>query len=366
MVKIKFETIDKITTIRNYVLIPFVVIALYIGFVASDRYTSQATFTVMENSASEGGLDIGFLGIGNTGGLEDERIIKEYIFSYDMLGYLDEKVDLMAHYQSGGADLLSRLSHYASREDFLEYYTKHITVGFDETSGLLVVEVQAFDREYAMLLLQTILKQTEGVVNGISRELALSQSKFLEYQLRNAEEQLKECKQKLLEFQSAHGVFSPVLEGESLSGIMTKLESSLSEEKANLSQLLGYQKSSAPQVVASKERIRAIEKQIKQENMRLVGDNEGAVNDLMSEYTNLQLNLEFAKNSYTATLAALEHAKAESTKKIKHLITISKPSLADEAKYPDREYILVTSLIVLLMLFGIVRMTITTIKEHRD
>lgn len=363
---LNFSALEKYANYRYLIILPMLLLVVYYGLIASDRYTSQATFTVMENNSTADGFDIGLFGIGRGGGLDDERIIREYILSLDMLGFLDREVALKAHYQSDSADFLSRLSSRATQEEYLEYYLERISVDFDETSGLLIVEVQAFDAEFAVRMLSAVLKQTEAVVNDISQQLAQAQSDFLVSQLSTSEVSLKSAKQALLVFQNNNQVFSPEQEGESLTGIMAQLETSLIEEKTKLSQLLGFQKSDAPQVLATKERIRAINEQIVSEKARLVGDREGAVNDLLAEYTNLQLDLEFAKNAYATTLAALEGAKAEASKKLKHLIVVSRPSLAEEAKYPDKTNILITALMILTMLFGILRMAISTVREHRD
>ncbi len=361
-----FAKLDRYANLLTIVVIPFVLLSLYYELVASDRYTSEAIFTIKENGSSAGGLDIGLLGIGNASGLKDERIMKEYLISGDMLAFLDKTLDNRAHYQGGDADWLSALSADATREEYLEYYRDHIDVYFDEVAGLLFVEVQAFEREYARRLLETMLHHAERVVNDMSHELSMAQVEFVEQQLIKAQGSLKTAKQHLLAFQNKYQIFSPEQQGQALTAIMDTMAAELSQEKAKLKQILGSQKSDSPQVIATQERIRALTEQIRDEQRRLIGKGDRVLNDLMDEYTNLQLDLEFAKDAYASTLGALEQARAEASKKMKHLVIVSKPSLAEEAKYPDRFYILVTALIVLLMVFGITRMTISTIREHHD
>jgi len=366
MTKNILAKLDQHANLLTMVVIPFVLLVSYYGLIASDRYTSEAIFTIKENGNNSGGLDIGLLGIGNASGLEDERIMKEYLISGDMLAFLDKTLDNRAHYQGGDADWLSALSANATREKYLEYYRDHIDVYFDEVAGLLFLEVQAFEREYAKRLLETMLRHAEGVVNGMSHELSMAQVEFVERQLVKAQESLKVAKQHLLAFQNKYQIFSPEQQGQALTAIMDTLSAQLSQEKAKLKQILGSQKSDSPQVIAIQERIRALSEQIRDEQRRLIGEGGRALNDLLDEYTNLQLDLEFAKDAYASTLAAVELARAEASKKMKHLVIVSRPSLAEEAKYPDRFYILVTALIVLLMVFGISRMTISTIREHHD
>jgi capsular polysaccharide transport system permease protein len=360
------ELIEKHANFRNIVLIPFVLFGLYYGLIASDRYTSDAIVTIKENTSSGSGLDFGVLGIAAGSGQEDELIMKEYLLSADMLQYLNETIGHREHFTESKVDWFSSLSSGATREEYLKYYQNHVNIYLDELSSLLFIEVQAFDAPYAQEILQTILDRSEFAVNTFSQRLAKAQYEFLEIQLGVAQESLKNAKQNLLEFQNRYQIFSPEHEGESLSSILDVLGGELSKERANLKELLGVQKSTSPQVLASKERIRALQEQIQDERKKLVGEGDEQLNEVMAEYTNLQLELEFAKNAYTSTLASLGQAKAEASKKMKSLVVVSKPSLAEDAMYPDRTYILVTSLILLLMVFGIVRMTVSTIKEHLD
>ena len=360
------KNIEKHASFRNVVLIPFLILSIYYGLIASDRYTSEAIVTIRENSSNASGLDFGVLGIASGSGQEDERIMKEYLHSADMLDHLNSSLLLKKHYSESGADWFSALSSSATREEYLEYYRNHLNIFFDEVSALLFVEVQAFDAPYAQQMLQEILDQSEYAVNTFSQRLAKAQYEFLEDQLLVAQESLKSAKQNLVEFQNQYQIFSPEHEGESVSSILDVLEGELSKERAKLKELLSVQKASSPQVLSSKQRIQALIDQIADERQRLVGEGDKQLNEIMAEYTNLQLELEFAKNAYASTLAALEQAKADASKKMKTLVVVSTPSLAEEAIYPDRTYILLTAFIVLMMLFGIVKMTISTIKEHID
>ena len=350
----------------NLVVIPFILVLLYYTLLATDRFTSQAIITIKGDNGAMGGLELGLLGLGGASGLEDERIVKEYMLSNDMLTYLNENIQHKEHFQSDDADYFSRLSKGATREEYIQYYQEHVDIYLDETSGFIQIDVQAFDAKYAMHLLNTMLEHSENVINGVSHSLALEQHRFLEQELGKSQVILKEAKQRLLEFQNQYNILSPELEGKALTSILDSLEGELVLEKAKLRQLLATQKASSPQVKAVKERISALRAQITDERGRLVGEGDRELNDLILEYSNLQLNVKFAEDSYASTLAALGLARSEASKKMKHLVVISKPTLAQEALYPDRLYILSTVLLILIMTYGIVRMTISTIREHQD
>lgn len=358
--------LPKIASFRAVVVVPLAILVAYYGLVASDRYVSESYFTIKENNGGSQNVSLGFLNVANPSSMEDEMIMEEYLLSDDMLQYLDSELDLRAHFQKGGMDWFSSLGGEATREEFLEYYRNHVKVYFNETSGLISVEVQAFERAFAKKVLETMLRKAEDFVNGINHQLAVAQQEFLEQQLTRAQSNLKGAKQNLLAFQNKYRMFSPEQEGQSLAAILDTLEADLVKERASLKQLRSYQNTNAPQVVAKRERINALAAQIRDEKTRLVGEGDEKVNDLLAKYTDLQLELEFAKDAYASTLAALEQARGEASKKVKHLVVVSAPSLAEDAKYPDRGYILVTAMIVLLMIHGIVRMVVATVREHQD
>lgn len=349
------------------VALPMLALSIYYGLLSSDRYVSQAAFTIKENvdssmSSSLGGL----ISIARPPAIQDILMLQTFVESSDMFELLDRELGLRAHYQADSIDLFSRLPADASREDQLEYYRKHISLVLDEASNVMQVEIQGFEREYAQAILRTLLAQGERFVNQVGHDLASAQLAFVQQQLEVVQEALRAAKAKLLAFQDRNRLLSPELAGQNMINILDTLQADLVREKANLKQLRSFQQKGAPQVVASEERIIALTQQIEDETSKLVGQGDSKLNELLSEYTNLQLELEFAKDAYTSTLAALEQSRAEASKKLKHLVVVSSPTLPDEALYPRKAYILVTALLVLLLLYGIIRMVFASIQEHQD
>jgi len=112
---------NKIISVRGrplffmIVVIPMIVLALYYGLVSSDRYVSQADFTIKENvdssmSSSLGGL----ISIARPPAIQDILMLQTFIESSDMLDLLDSELGLRAHYQDPSIDFFSRLETDAS------------------------------------------------------------------------------------------------------------------------------------------------------------------------------------------------------------------------------------------------------------
>ena len=347
------------------VILPWLICAFYYGNVASDRYVSEASFMIEKNdgaAASAGGFSL--LGITPQSG-NDQRVLETYVKSPDMLNYLQAQMNLRQHYVTE-PDVLSRLSADASYEDFLDYYRDHISIAFDLESGILDLEVQGFTPKYTQELTQHILKHSETFVNNISHTLAHEQQAFVQKEVVRAEARLKETTAALLAFQSKYGLLSATEQGAALSGIVNELQSELARSQTELQTLVSYLNSSSPKVVTLKHKIAAIETQLTKERMRLANNDGVALNDLVAQQSGLQLDLQLATEAYSATLLALEKARTEASRKIKQLVIVSSPQLAQDATYPRAGYNLTNILLLLLMVFALVRMARATIREHRD
>ncbi|WP_330926379.1 hypothetical protein [Candidatus Sororendozoicomonas aggregata] len=346
------------------VVAPWLVCAVYFMFIASDRYVSEASFMVEKNDGSSSVSGLSLLGvmpqIDN-----DQRIVEAFVQSPDMLSYLDSKLNVREHY-SNGPDWLSRLSPGASYEDFLAYYRDHIEILFNQENGLLTLEVQGFEPEYTRQLTQLILERSEAFVNEISHKLANEQQGFVQKEVSLAEQRLRDTTTKLLAFQSANGLLSATEQGAALSGIMNELQAELVQRQTELQTQSSYLNEDAAQIVTLKQRIAALKNQIEREKARLTGKDGTAINDLVATQQSLQLDLDLATQMYSATLAALETARTEASRKIKQLVVVSSPQLAEDAKYPSVVYTLTNILLVLLMVFALVRMMRATVREHRD
>lgn len=78
------------------------------------------------------------------------------------------------------------------------------------------------------------------------------------------------------------------------------------------------------------------------------------------------MKADFALDAYKLSLAAVENARIDATRKLKSLVVIEPATLPETAEYPRRLYNLATLLIGCLLLYGVVRLVIATIREHQD
>lgn len=344
----------------------FCIAVLYFGVMVSDRYVSRADVLVKQADQIKMLPEaLSILGVGGSSH-QDMLLIQDYLQSWDLLSTLDRELDLKGHYQSHQADFFSRLSGDASREDFIEYYRKHLTLHLDDLSGVLTIELQTFDPDYSQRVVTLMLKESEQFINRLGHKMALDQLAFVEKEADRAYQRVQAEKNKVLAFQNSHQLLSPESTSSAQVGVINQIEAELVRQQTELKRLKSYMISTAPQVVAVETSVNALNKQLQQEQGKLTGVDKDAMNEITASYQEVQARASLAADFYKTSLISLEQARVEAYRKIKHLLVISQPTLADKAEYPRRLYNLATVGVLLCLFYGLVVMGLATLREHQD
>lgn len=139
-------------TLRSFlawVILPTLLSAVYLNFVASPQFDSEATLAVRGPEAAS-----------------DAAMLREYVRSRAAFKALNHDGKLKAHYQAHG-DVLSKLSADASDEAFYRYMHAKVEATYDTHAGVLNCKFRAFSGEHAhrymTLLLGAAQKQLDGM-----------------------------------------------------------------------------------------------------------------------------------------------------------------------------------------------------------
>ncbi len=350
----------------QWVVACFTIAVIYFGFIASDRYVSRAELVVKQADQIKMLPDaLSMLGLGGSNH-QDILLIQDYLKSADLLNKLDKELGLKTHYQSHKVDYFSRLPNNVSSEEFLKYYREHLTLRLDDISGVLTIELQAFDPAYGQKVVGLMLKESEGFINKLGHQVALEQLAFVEKEVDRAYQRVQAEKAKVLEFQNTHHLISPESTSTARMGVVSQIEGQLAQQQAQLKQLQSYMKATAPAVVSVQARVNALTEQLAQEQARLTGADKNAMNEVTASYMDVQTQATLAADLYKTGLISLEQARIEAYRKLKHLLIISKPTLAEDAEYPRRLYNLATIAVLLCLLYGLIVMGLATLREHQD
>ena len=348
----------------------WLIYALYLVLMASPQYESQSQLIIKK---SDGGsaFDASSLLMSSVTDAPlstDSVLVEAFIKSQDMYRFLVAQHGMNEHFQTTDADIFSRLSADATREDKYQYYLDHIDVTVDSSSAVITLKTKAFSSEYANKLNTAIINHAENFINDINNQLAKSKLKFAKSEHDIVEQKLQSAKQELLAFQSKYNVLDPTAEGAASQQIAFSLEATLAQKQAELETMSGMMSDIAPEMRNIKRQIKALQQSVKKQKSELnnaeLGDNKDVtMTQLMAQYSDMQIQLQLAIQAYSSSLMTLENTRVETYEKLQHLVTVERPTQPEGNKYPQIIYNLALFGVILFLVYGVGRIIVATIKE---
>jgi capsular polysaccharide transport system permease protein len=344
--------------------------AAYWGFIASDRYVSQAD-VIIQHTASGGNqpMDLGSLlaGGASSGSRPDQLLLRNFLLSTGMLNKLEAALHLRAHYSDMARDPWSRMwSASVSQEAFHRYYLSHVSVEFDDYAGVLVIKAQGFDPKTAQAITTLMVAEGEKYMNDIGHRLAQAQVSFLETQVEKMATRFEEARLAVLAYQSKKGMVSPLSNAESGVGNINKLQATRVELQTRRTALLAYLAPKAPGVVDLDVQIDAIEQQISQEKSALTAPNSDPLNRTVEQFQRLEMAAGFAEDVSKTALTGLEKGRMEATRTLQKISVLQAPTLPEEPLEPRRLYNIITFVLVTMLIAGILNLLAAIIRDHKD
>jgi capsular polysaccharide transport system permease protein len=352
------------------IALPMALALVYFTAFAADRYVSESTVALRQaggDASAVPGAALVLAGL-SPPSREDTLYLRQYIHSLGLLQKLEAQLQLRAHYESERLDLAARLWGNASQERFLEYYRNRVEVELDDLSSTLTVRVQGFEPAFAQRVNQAILDESERFVNELSHKLARERLSFAEGELVGTGDRLQAAKTAVLAFQARNKLLDPNVQAQASGAISAEMQASITRAEAELRSLRTYLREDAYQVQALRNQIEATRAQMAEEGRRATGNSKQSerLGELAIEFKSLEMKTEFALDAYKLALAAVENARIEATRKLKSLVVIEPATLPETAALPRRFYNLTTLLVGCMLLYGVVRLVIATIREHQD
>ena len=331
------------------VVLPGAGTALYMWGVAADQYASKVGFTVRREEANSA---IEFLGgLGNLSGASssDTDILYEFIQSQKLVVDLNEEVDLRGIWSRPEYDPVFALSEGASIEDLVDYWNSMVRLSYGVGTGLLEIEVRAFDPDDATRITQALFDASSQMINDLSDIAREDAIRYAREELDTSLERLKEARETITRFRNENQMIDPDTDMQSQAGLLNTLQTQLAEILIENDLLRSTTQAADPRVNQTQRRIDVIRKRIAEERQKLgiVGAvGEGRVlADIVGEYERLVVDREFAERAYVSALATYDAAKAEARRKSRYLAAYMEPTHAETSTYPRR--LVLTALITL-------------------
>ncbi|WP_245925048.1 hypothetical protein [Aliiruegeria haliotis] len=326
------------------VLAPLVVASWYLFTHAADQYASTMGFSVRREEGANAAEVIGGVIDFGSGDTSDTDILYAYIQSHGLVKLIDDQLDLRKIYSVPENDPIFTIEKDASIEDLLSYWKRMVTIYYDGGSGLLETRVLAFRPEDAQAISQAILEESSRIINELSRVAREDSTQYARNELKLAEQRLKEARKALTDFRARTQIVDPNADIQGQMGLLNNLQAQLADALIELDMLRDNTRSGDPRIRQGEQRIDVIENRIAEERKKFgigeTGPGARAFASLVGEYEILTVDREFAEQTYLAALANYDAAQAEAQRQTRYLAAHEKPTLAEEAEYPQREVIL--------------------------
>ncbi len=352
------------------VIAPTIVVGVYMGVYAADQYHSRVAFSVRSLETSPASNVLGMLTQVAGPGAEDALVLYDFLQSQRIVELLEQREPLEAIYNVPQADPVFRLGEDQSIEDKTEYWNFFTTVTFDNASRIIEVETRAFTPEDARRVALAIAEESENLVNELSERARSDAVRFAKSNVSEAEERLRNMRVQLSQFRNATQEIDPTANAQLQLQLVASLEQQLAESETQLQGLRSYLGTGSPPVRVLARRIESLEQQIKRERDKLAGNRENEqegqepLSQRLAVFEELTVDLEFASNLYTAALTALSQAEADARRSQRYLATHIEPTLSQEAIYPERELITLSTFIGLTLLWAIARLVMLSVSAR--
>ncbi|MDR3450106.1 MAG: hypothetical protein P4M15_10245 [Alphaproteobacteria bacterium] len=338
-----------------WVIMPTLLMTAYIFLYATPRYVSEFQITYQSygssqsSSSASAGLLSSLMGGAGGGTVDMTQVLESYLTSETLLRTVDKQLNLRAHYSDPKIDWIDRLSSDASQEKFLDYFQRRISVD-NMVGGYLIVDIATFDPKYSVAVATAITKAADEMVDNMTGRARSEEVRVAEDELKKTQDRLIKATQDVTAFQNEHRDFNPTTGASQLDTVIGGLETQLSQARAQLTGAQSFIAPNSPQIAALTSRIAALDQQIMAEKRRLASTetttsgaplaNRGAAqgspySKIVADYTALQLEQNFASQSYLSAKSAYDLAKADAMRKENFIESFVSPNLPQKSTSPN-------------------------------
>lgn len=349
------------------VVLPLLVSAWYLNFRAADQYASYVGFSVRSESAPGASDILGGLGslVGVTSSsTSDTDILYKFIQSRDLVERVNARIDLREVWSKAPDDPVFRFRGGTSLEDLSREWDRKVRVHFD--TGMIDLRILAFTPEDAQAIAKAILDEGGILINelnDVAREDAL---RYARQELDRAEIRLREARSQMTEFRNRYQLVDPAADVQGQVGVVSSLQQQLAEQLVALGLLRANAQENDPRIAQTELRIAVIREQIDAERLKIGSvSGERALSDLVGEFETLAVERQFAETSYTTALASYEAARAEAARQSRYLAPYIRPTLAQDAEFPERTTLLAMILGFLSLIWIIGTLVFYSLRDRR-
>ena len=249
-----------------FVLATVVVTSLYLFGVAQDQYASTVGFTVRREEGTDMSTSLlgGLAKFAGTSSNSESDILYEFIQSQEIVETIDKTLDLTSIFSGHWpGDPVFALDPEATIEDKLDYWQRMVRISYDQSTGLIEVQVRAFSPTDAQTLAKEVLAESQHKINDLNTQARDDLMRYATQDLDVALTRLKSAREAMTQFRTRTSIVDPESDLQGRMGVISNLQQQLAEALVNNDLLLlQTENANDPRLEQAKRRIEVIRERI--------------------------------------------------------------------------------------------------------
>jgi capsular polysaccharide transport system permease protein len=351
-----------------FVVVPTISYSFYLWTRATDQFESDVGFGSRTEEAPSTFDFLGALGGSTQSGSKDMDILNQFIISQELVAKIDRQLNLEAMFSKPGADPLNAFHPEGTIEDLVKYWQKMVIVNYDNATGLMNLQVFAFDPNDAQKIAQSVLVESTKIINDLSQTAQEDTTRYSKQALGATETKLADARLAVLDYQVRNHIVDPSNAIANQLSVVGTLNQQLAAAQIDLDMLTGTVPATDPRIAQFNRRIDVIRNRIAEEQSKV-----GAASDssspgfakLMSEFERLRVDQDFAEKAYLSALAAYDQALTDAQHKTRYLATYVAPTLAEASTAPNRPMSAALAALIGFLLWSVVVLVYYALRDRR-
>ena len=351
-----------------FVIVPVLSYSSYLWSRAADQYESNVGFGTRTEEATSTFDFLGALGGTSQSGSKDMDILNQFIVSQELVAKLDAELDLKSIWSKPADDPLNAFDPDGTIEDLVDYWQRMVLVDYDNGTGLMNLQVYAFDPVDAQKIATSVLTESTNIINVLSKTAQEDTTRYSRDALAATEAKLAETRLAVLDFQVRNKIVDPSNVVANQLSVVATLNQQLASAQIDLDMLAGSVPATDPRLAQLTKRLEVIRNRIAEEQAKVgaTADSDGpGFAKLMADFENLKVEQDFAQSAYLSALAAYDQALTDAQHKTRYLVTYIAPTLAESSTAPNRPLTAGLAALIGFLFWSVSVLTYYALRDRR-
>jgi len=349
-----------------FVGLPTLLAAWYFTMVATPLYSTHSEFVIQtQEPAATAGMG-GLLSGTPAANMQDSLVVQGYMQSRDAMLRLDQDLGFRKVFEAPTMDPLQRLAGDATIDDAYAIYKKNLLISYDQTEGIIKMEVIAPDPVVSAEWATKLISYAEEQVDSLSKRKREESMAGAAESYRQAEQAVIDAQRRVIELQEKFKVLNSEVEVGLLTTQIGALETQLTQERLSLAQMEANENPNQARMEPVKRRIATLESEIATLRAKLTEGQEGgeSLARIQGELLVAQADVQTRQMLLGQALQAMENSRIEANRQVRFLSVSVAPVPTDSPSYPRAFENTLVSMLILMGIYLMVSMTVSILREQ--